>query len=372
MVALTKNKPEEFKSFVEDLVKGLTTEEEKIKKLYYWVQDNIRYIAFEDGIAGFKPDEAQNVFSKRYGDCKGMANLLAEMLKLLGYDARLAWIGTDHIAYKANLPSLAAFNHMICYLKVKDKEYFLDGTESYTGLGLNASRIQGKEALIESGAKPTRIAVPVSNYKQNKINYTGTLAIQNEKLIGTLSRTFDGEARTYFYQQFHEFETDRKLESLKNFLKRADNNIEIKSLKNSDLYNRDQTLEISYDVQISNKISQYDDEWYVEFPVFVELSEELFKDRKTDFMYPFASFSEANITIKFPEELKLLNAPKNFQIDKAAYALAANFKQDKNSVILHTEIHIKTRKLSTTDFENFRTAIIEFNKTIKQALTLKK
>ena len=66
--------------------------------MFYWVQDNIRYIAFENGIMGFKPDAAQNVLNKKYGDCKGKANLLKEMLKLAGYDARLTWIGTSDLA----------------------------------------------------------------------------------------------------------------------------------------------------------------------------------------------------------------------------------------------------------------------------------
>jgi hypothetical protein len=31
---------------------------DKVKAIFYWVQNNIRYIAFEDGIAGFLPDKS--------------------------------------------------------------------------------------------------------------------------------------------------------------------------------------------------------------------------------------------------------------------------------------------------------------------------
>ena len=49
------NKPDELKAKVTELTKGKTTDIEKVKSIFYWVQDNIRYIAFEDGLAGFIP-----------------------------------------------------------------------------------------------------------------------------------------------------------------------------------------------------------------------------------------------------------------------------------------------------------------------------
>ena len=76
----TGNDASLLKDKVAELTAGKKTDLEKIESLFYWVQDNIRYIAFEDGIMGFKPDAAQNVFKKKYGDCKGKANLLKEML----------------------------------------------------------------------------------------------------------------------------------------------------------------------------------------------------------------------------------------------------------------------------------------------------
>jgi hypothetical protein len=116
LVDMMHDRTEAMAEKVKELTANAKSDEEKIKNIYYWVQDNIRYIAFEDGIAGFKPDESNNVFEKRYGDCKGMANLTKQMLKLAGFDARLSWIGTKHISYDYTTPSLAVDNHMICTL----------------------------------------------------------------------------------------------------------------------------------------------------------------------------------------------------------------------------------------------------------------
>ena len=152
LTELMKNDSEGLKGKVIELTQGKTSDLEKVKAIYYWVQDNIRYIAFEDGLAGFKPDECQFVYEKRYGDCKGMANLTKEMLLLAGFDARLTWIGTDRIAYDYSTPNLAVDNHMICTLILNGKEYFLDPTDKYSSFDDYAERLQNRQVLIENGA----------------------------------------------------------------------------------------------------------------------------------------------------------------------------------------------------------------------------
>ena len=46
-----------IKYLVNEICDGKSTDEEKIEAIYKWIQDNITYVAFEDGIAGFKPAE---------------------------------------------------------------------------------------------------------------------------------------------------------------------------------------------------------------------------------------------------------------------------------------------------------------------------
>lgn len=101
----------------DEITAGCTDELEKIRRTYAYVQQNIRYIAFENGLAGHRPDRPAEVLRKRYGDCKGMALLLRTLLKAQGFDARMAYIGTDDIASSPDeVPTLAAINHAFCLL----------------------------------------------------------------------------------------------------------------------------------------------------------------------------------------------------------------------------------------------------------------
>src|SRR5206468_747526 len=101
-----------IKAKADEIIAEKTNDIDKIKAIFYWVQNNIRYIAFEDGIAGFLPDKADEVLRKKYGDCKGMANLTKELLKAEGFDARLCWLGINHIAYDYSTSLLAVDSHV--------------------------------------------------------------------------------------------------------------------------------------------------------------------------------------------------------------------------------------------------------------------
>jgi len=154
---------------VDRLTRGLPTEEEKIRAVFQWVQKNIKYIAFEEGMAGFVPRAANDVFTKRYGDCKDMANLLKEMLGLAHVNAYLTWIGTRSKPYRySDVPSPISDNHMICSVKLKGDFVFLDATNPFVAFGKPSSMIQGKEALIGVDNSEFKvITVPVVDRHEN-------------------------------------------------------------------------------------------------------------------------------------------------------------------------------------------------------------
>jgi len=187
----------------QEITAGITNDLDKIKAVFYWMQNNVRYVAFEDGIAGFKPDKADEVIRKKYGDCKGMANATKELLRSLGYDARLCWIGTNHIAYDYSTPSLSVDNHMICALKFQGEMYFLDATENYLGFDEYAERIQGRQVLIEDGDNYILANIPSTTYQQNLDEEKRILKIDGTDLKGTATHVWKGEEKEYVLSELN-------------------------------------------------------------------------------------------------------------------------------------------------------------------------
>ena len=52
------------------------TELEKVKAIYYWAQKNVKYVAFEYALGGFVPRDANDIYSKKYGDCKDNSSIM--------------------------------------------------------------------------------------------------------------------------------------------------------------------------------------------------------------------------------------------------------------------------------------------------------
>ena len=72
---------------------GLDNDRAKAAALYTWVQNHIKYVPVEDGMNGLIPAMPAAVCNARYGDCKGMANLMRGVMHNAGLKAHLTWVG---------------------------------------------------------------------------------------------------------------------------------------------------------------------------------------------------------------------------------------------------------------------------------------
>ncbi len=116
--------------------KSCTTEEEKVAALARLVQRDVSYKAIEFGKRARIMHPAERTWSQRYGDCKDMSLLLAQLLQSAGVEAHPALVHTS-VPLQTDLPSLDQFNHMIVYLPTFRGGSAIDPT-SKTGNPLEA------------------------------------------------------------------------------------------------------------------------------------------------------------------------------------------------------------------------------------------
>ncbi|MFP9114814.1 transglutaminase-like domain-containing protein [Flavobacterium sp. RHBU_3] len=372
LVSSIEENPAVLKDKVKELTAKGTTDEQKIKNIYYWVQDNIRYIAFEDGIAGFKPESAANVFTKRYGDCKGMANLICRMLREAGYDARLTWIGTRHIAYDYTLPSLCVDNHMICTLIKGGKKIYLDGTEKYNSFGEYAGRIQGKEVMIEDGDKYIIEKVPVVAPAANLETYNAMLKVDGEQLVGKISGTQKGENRAAFLYGYNHIKNDKKDNALQRYLSGDDKNFGISNIVTSDLSNRDITLTLSYDAALKNRVSSFDNEMYIDLDLEEEYSGLDFKERKTDYEFGYRQEYLSEVVLDIPAGYKVTHLPEPLVADAPQYSFNVSYEQKGTTIIYKKHFVIKSEVIKKSDFAQWNQTIGKLKALYNDQITLTK
>lgn len=358
---------------VDELTAGMTVDDDKIKAIYYWVQDNIKYIAFEDGIAGFKPDAPQNVFNKRYGDCKGMAILLKTMLVEAGFDARLVWIGTDNIAYDYSTPSLSVDNHMIAAIMVDGEPVFIDGTEKYNRYGTFASRIQGKQALVEDGDSFKLVNVPRSNAELNLETYDGSLTIEGDHLMGKVKRVYQGEQVSSMLYNFTGLPQNKRLEVLENVLTDGNSNASIENTTAFDHTYRDGNIEIEYDFKVSNAVSNFDDTYYLELdPVRYLGNFQIDDDRENSFFFSNTRKESKKFELSIPEGYTVNSTPQNLKIDNKYLLIDMNYRVESDKIIYTSNILIKERLLHKDSFELWNSSIKQLKSFYDEQVVLSK
>lgn len=362
---------EAIKPMVNQLTSGLKSDADKIKAIYYWVQDNIKYIAFEDGLAAFKPEDAHEVFYKKYGDCKGMANLTKEMLKLAGFDARLTWIGTDRIPYSSEVPSLAVNNHMICTVFIGDQRYVLDPTEKFNPLGLHAERIQGKEILVEDGDSYIIGAVPeepLENYLQE---WSWKYEIKDETLKGSGKAAIKGEYKKILLNILQSIKTEDKDKFLKTVVAGADNPDNF-AISDHSLFERDELLSIGYEMNLKNNLSSYEREVYVDIDFADDFKgASMDKTRTAPYKFMSRALKKIKAELTIPPGYKIEYLPEPFQYKNDHFAFDLKYRTEGNTIIYTKEIRILQSILPVSEFGNWNNAVEQLTKFYNDQIILK-
>ena len=355
-----------------ELTTGLTTDIDKIKAIYYYVQNNIRYIAFEDGMAGFKPEKADEVLRKKYGDCKGMANLTKEMLVAAGFNARLCWLGTNHIAYDYQTPSMAVDNHMICALLYNGKTYYLDATETYIGFDEYAERIQGRQILMEDGDKYLLNRVPVTPASQNADIETDELAVNGNNLAGKVGHVWKGEAKEEVLAGLNSIKHENEDKAMIQYLSSNNTDYAINNLQFSSADSRDKDMTASYDLDFKNAVNTFSKTIYIDLDTKKELSTDVIKlpERKYDYWFPYKTDVDLTTQLAIPAGYKAGNIPAKLDVVNPDYEFHISYTVLPGKIVYKKNLIIKNTSLAKSKFAQWNLDIDRLNKTYTQNITL--
>lgn len=364
---------------LKDIVAGITspTDDEltTVKKIYYWVQDNIKYIAFEDGMRGFIPHNGDYVCTKRYGDCKDMASIIVNMLHHAGVDAHYTWIGSRDLPYKyTELPTASVDNHMIATYIKDGKYYFLDATGQYQPFGLPTSMIQGKQALIAFDKDKYEIKeVPVIRKEDNVMKDEFSYDIAGGSISGKGKVTLTGYAKVF--NSFRMINSNKQStdDYIDHLLERGSNKFFIDDYAISGLDDLDQPITVDYDFRVEDYYREINGSIYFNMNLDkafsnAKIEEDRKHPRELDYKYINHSLSTLNI----PEGFEVSFLPKNSEVNGKVFGYTMKYRQEGNKVILDRTFYLDYLLMQPEDFANWNDAIEKFTKDNKQIVILKK
>lgn len=370
----TVNDTEVFKDKLKEIVGNEKDSLIIMEKVFYWIQDHLRYVAFEDGIMGYKPQSADKVYNLLYGDCKGMANLTKYMLKSLGFDARLTWIGTNDIPYSNDIPMLGVYNHMICTVFLRNKPYYLDCTENFISIDDYAERIQGRPIMIENGSKYLSHTIPSANDERNLITVNQKMSIDNAKLVGNAEMTFNGEEKTNFLRRINNIKSENQNKAVMNYLKSGNSNVVVKSSSNSNSNDRKSSFVLRSEFEMNNSVYYSKDK--KELIVLPEKDAEFEhfqfdSARKSDYEFNNRYSLNSKTEISIPQGYTIKSLPASVDLKNADYEFQMSYKQEGQSVFLMKRILIKNILLKQMDFKKWNESIDAIANFYKQAVVFK-
>jgi len=297
------------KELASTFTRGVENEEDKLRIIYEWVRDNIRYVAVDIGIGGYQPHPAEVVLKNRYGDCKDMTTLLCSLAREAGLEAYEVIVSTWQQGIPdTSLPSPFQFNHVIAYCpSVGASGVWMDATEKGCPFGKLPWYDQGLPVLVvgkegEAEIITTPRVSPDSNCVlldwEADLQSTGAATVQGKtRLWGAIA----AELREDLYHGSPE----ARQQWLETYLATRCSGVKLDSFKIMGLYPVSDPLTISYAFHTNNfAIPKAEEMAFRPGSILASDLPDYFRSPKRvhPIRFKFGLQTELNLTVKLPRD----------------------------------------------------------------------
>lgn len=172
--------PDAAKKEIDELIAGVSDEEEIINILYNHLQKTNRYVGIQLGVGGWKPFSAEYVYSNNYGDCKALTNYMQAMAEYVGIKAEPVLINSSGVPKLIEEFPSAQFNHVILRVTLANgKVIWLECTSKYLPANNLADGKSIKALLItENGGE--LIETPEADFSTNKLQHHLNIKLRDD------------------------------------------------------------------------------------------------------------------------------------------------------------------------------------------------
>ena len=365
-----------LKKIVDSLVEGQPDERSKAQKIYQWVQQHIKYVAFEDGLEGFRPRQAGEVCAKRYGDCKDMSSIITQMLRMAGIKAYYTWIGTRDLPYTySETPLPIVDNHMISTTFINGNWMFLDGTDPNAKFDMPPAFIQGKEALVNISEHEYKLlTVPISQPEKSMIVDSTFISLVDNGIKGYESVNYNGYFGKEIYTSLlYRDETETK-EYVNKKMSKGSNKFILGKYKISKTKPEENLANITADFELPGYSKKVGSEYFINLNL-----EKIFENRvidvekrkvpwEVDYNYSINQYHILDI----PKGYTVSYLPKNFSFENDLVKIDMYYKVENEKVIAAQEVKNKKLLINPSDFEEWNKPMKAIQPFYKESVVLEK
>jgi len=357
----------QIRAKVEELTTGLSGEEEKIRAIYDFVTAEIRYNMWEFGVYGFKPYNADAIFTRRFGDCKDKATLLCTMLGAAGIQAYPVIIRAtlDRGDEDLTMPMVNHFNHCIAYAPPSGNRQgmFLDGTAEHNALNEVPAMDRGARVLVVEKGDGQILQVPWNRPEELGLEEEVQAAIEKDRSARLQVRNrargdYAAQIRSYF-----EVPGQRKTK-LERMFGALFAGAAIEEEHFSDLANRSIPVEFQVSLRAPSFVSSTPegevipvlDDFFQMARQFAELGD--LEKRRFDLILGAPSRSALSVVYLLPEGYRIRALPESQVLSGRFGKLSLEFRQEdrdgRKIAVMKRVIEITAPRVSLADYPEFR------------------
>lgn len=372
---LTNDIPGEVQVLTDSITAKHTSDRDKVRNIFDWVQKHIKYVAIEDGDNGLVPSEAALVMQRRYGDCKGKTSLLVSMIRAAGLKASYAWVGSRERPYKYSaFPSVVNDDHMIAVWWDGDNPVILDGTTFSHRMEDIPAFIQGKECMIEKGKDDFMVyLIPVAPSSGNRVSDSLFISISGNALTGYGKLTYYGENKAGMMRIFEGKDTSLYKRILQNALLKASNKHMVKSVSISDVYDTENPFVVHYTFLLPDFITHTATNTYVNLNLDRFLSDIIITpDRdiplEAEMTLEYQYFCE----LRLPADYHITKIPPETSFKNPLFGFKEAYAMNNDKVSISSCYNIDFLVIGNGEMKAFRDMLSMINRNYLKTLALEK
>ena len=336
--------------FFSALTKDATSEKEKIKRIYNYMQENFRYVSIQLGIGGLRPFSAEFTDKTKYGDCKALSNYMKAALKSVGIKSYVAIINAEYNQEPVS-PDFPAnnFNHVILCVPGQKDSVWLECTSSTAEFGELGTFTENRNALLITNNGGVLVPTPKSHSSTNILS-TVTTVTMSDDLSGLTETVFNTKGDfTEIMNDILKESKDHQKETLVFYFgfKQPDDFVLVKEEANGHKIKLGMFVTKVPEFNAGNKLfisPRIYKMWPGNLPKAV--------NRKSDFYFRFPFEKNDTTILKLPPDVKPDALPKENELkcDYALYQSRYWYKESENSIYSATTLILKQHKVLAADY----------------------
>ncbi|MGC4130461.1 MAG: DUF3857 domain-containing protein [Bergeyella sp.] len=311
------------------------TKEEKVKKIYQYMQEKTRYVLIAMGIGGWKPMPASEVSKKGYGDCKALTNYMRTLLSAAGIESYYAVIYDNRTEQKfdKNFPELNG-NHVVLMVPGENGNIWLENTSQKMAFNHLSFTSHNRNVLLVKENGIEIVDTPVYKPEQSKEILRASVKLSEDAGISSVidlkytGGQYDGNLALF----------GMKSEEIKEAVKKEYFNLKMTDLKVDKLFNDRDKAEITYEISLNAKDFSKklgNDMFFPVMPFGINSTLVAGDERILPFETPFPYQNDYHIEYEAPAGYVFSEVPESVQFESEFGSYKMNFEVKDGKLYVH-------------------------------------